>query len=331
MVAKSFQSMFKFLKSKSNERSIKEPKSSWTARLKQGMKRTRQKFAENLSSLLLGKKSIGSDLFEELETLLLTSDVGVDVTQRILSDLTERVKRNHLSDPHKLFTHLKEILTEIISPCEALLKINKTPFTLLVVGVNGSGKTTSIAKLAHYFQQQSLKVLLAAGDTFRAGAIEQLQAWGNRNNVPVIAQQAGADSASVIFDSMQAAKSKKIDLLIADTAGRLHSQEHLMAELQKIKRVIKKQDENAPEEVVLVIDAGMGQNALRQAEQFHAAIGLTGIIITKLDGTARGGMVFAIAEKLKLPIRFIGVGEDIEDLKPFSAQEFVDAFLEIPE
>lgn len=316
--------MFKFRKKASSD----EPKTSWSSRLKNGLKKTRQKFSENVSNLFLGKKNIDDELFEELETLLLSADVGVDATQKILDTLTDKVKRKELADVEALFKSLKKILLDMLAPCEAPLAIDKKPFVLLMVGVNGAGKTTSIAKIAHYYQQQNHKIMLAAGDTFRAAAVEQLQVWGERNNVSVIAQQSGADSASVIFDGMQAARAKSVDLLIADTAGRLHTQDHLMAELEKIKRVIGKQDETAPHEVMLVIDAGMGQNALRQAEQFNDAIGLTGITITKLDGTARGGIVFAIAEKMKLPIRFIGVGEAIEDLKPFHAQEYVDALFE---
>ncbi|MCB1826788.1 MAG: signal recognition particle-docking protein FtsY [Coxiellaceae bacterium] len=320
--------MFQFLKSKSSKSTDTEPKSSWASRLKGGLKRTRQKFSENVSNLFLGKKAIDDTLFEELETLLLSADVGVDATQTILEELTQRVKRKQLDDAAALLPVLKEVLINLLSPCEQPLNIDKKPFVLLMVGVNGAGKTTSIAKLANYYKQAGNKVMLAAGDTFRAAAVEQLQVWGERNDVSVIAQQSGADSASVIFDAMQAATAKNIDLLIADTAGRLHTQEHLMAELQKIKRVIGKQNDTAPHEVMLVIDAGMGQNALRQAEEFNEAVGLTGITITKLDGTARGGIIFAIAEKMRLPIRFIGIGEEIDDLKPFCAKEYVDALFE---
>lgn len=321
--------MFKFLKS--SKESSEETRPTWSVRLKDGLRRTRQKFSDNMSNLFLGKKAIDDALLEELEALLLGADVGVDTTQKILDQLVDKVKRKQLSDSEALFKALKETLEDMLAPCEKLLTLNTTtptPFILLMVGVNGAGKTTGIAKLAHYFQKDKNKVMLAAGDTFRAAAIEQLQVWGGRNDAAVIAQQNGADSASVIFDAMQAAKAKNANLLIADTAGRLHTQEHLMAELQKIKRVIKKQDETAPHEVMLVIDAGMGQNALRQAEQFNEAIGLTGIMITKLDGTARGGIVFAIAEKMKLPIRFIGIGEEIDDLMPFRAKEYVDALFE---
>jgi len=321
--------MFQFLKSKTpNEDEPGQEKSSWSSRLKNGLKRTRQKFSDNVSNLFLGNKTIDDVLFEELETLLLASDVGVEATQKILDQLSDRVKRKQLADSGALFKALQQILIDLLTPCEKPLTITTAPFVLLMIGVNGAGKTTSIAKLANYYQQQGNKVMLAAGDTFRAAAIEQLQVWGKRHDMTVIAQQSGADSASVIFDAMQAAISKKANILISDTAGRLHTQAHLMAELQKIKRVIQKQDESAPHEIMLVIDASMGQNALRQAEEFHETIGITGITITKLDGTARGGIVFAIAEKLGLPIRFIGVGEGIDDLKPFKAKEYVDALFE---
>ena len=320
--------MFQFLRSKPAKELSDEPTSTWASRLKKGLKRTRQKFSDNLSNMFLGKKNIDDALFETLETQLLSADVGVDATQKILDQLTDRMKRNQLANPEALFNALKTILNDILAPCEQALSLDASPFVLLMVGVNGAGKTTSIAKLAHYYQQQNNKVMLAAGDTFRAAAVEQLQVWGKRNDAPVIAQRNGADSASVIFDAIQAAKAKPVDLLIADTAGRLHTQEHLMAELQKIKRVISKQDPSAPHEIMLVIDASMGQNALRQAQLFNEAIGLTSITITKLDGTARGGIVFAIAEKMKLPIRFIGVGEAIDDLQPFHAKEYVAALLE---
>jgi fused signal recognition particle receptor len=320
--------MFQFLKSKSDDDTSKPKKTSWGARLKEGLNRTRLKFSDNLARLFLGKKTIDDDLLSQLEALLLSSDVGVDTCQKILSQLTERAKRNQLSDSDALFSALKAVLLEILVVGQKPLQIDQPNFVLLMIGVNGAGKTTSIAKLAHYYQQQGKTVMLAAGDTFRAAAIEQLQVWGDRNKVPVIAQKLGADSASVIYDAMNAAQSKNINLLIADTAGRLHTQDHLMAELQKIKRVISKQNVDAPHEVMLVIDASMGQNALRQAQAFHEAIGLTGITITKLDGTARGGILFAIADKMQLPIRFIGVGEGIDDLKPFQAEEYINALFE---
>jgi len=319
--------MFSFLKSKSTdeEEKVKKP---WSARLKSGLQRTRNKFSNKLSNLVLGKKTIDDELFEDLETILLSADVGVNVTQRILDQLADQVSRKALTDPEALITSLKQILISILEPCQQALEITAAPFVILMVGVNGAGKTTSIAKLTHFYQQQGKKILLAAGDTFRAAAVEQLQVWGERNDVPVIAQQSGADSASVIYDAMQAAKARHADMLIADTAGRLHTQENLMAELEKIKRVMGKLDADAPQEVMLIVDAGMGQNALTQAQQFHNAIGLTSISLTKLDGTAKGGIIFAIAEKMKLPIRFIGVGEQIDDLKPFDATAFVDALFE---
>lgn len=320
--------MFEFLKSKKTEESDPSPKQGWLARLSAGLKRSRRAFTDSLANLVLGKKQIDAELLRNLETQLLLADMGVEVTEQILKQLTEQVERKELNDPERLITALKSQLEALLQPYEQPLTIQGQPFVILMVGVNGSGKTTSIAKIGHYYQQQNQKVLLAAGDTFRAAATEQLQIWGERNQVPVIAQHQGADSASVIFDAMQAATAKKADLLIADTAGRLHTQEPLMTELAKIKRVLGKINPAAPQEVMLVIDAGIGQNALRQAEQFHKAIGLTGLCITKLDGTAKGGMVFAITHKMKLPIRFIGVGEQIDDLKPFQAKEFVDALFQ---
>jgi len=319
--------MFQFSKSKTPTKKEPSP-SSWTSRLKQGLKRTRDKLSQNLANLVLGKKTIDDELFEALETSLLSADIGVETTQKILDQLTEQVSRKALTNPEALISSLKDILTALLKPCQQPLAITTAPFVILMVGVNGAGKTTSIAKLTHFYQQQGKKVMLAAGDTFRAAAIEQLQVWGERNKAPVIAQQSGADSASVIYDAMQAAKAREYDLLIADTAGRLHTQVHLMTELEKIKRVMGKINPDAPQEVMLIVDAGMGQNALNQAQQFHEAIGLTSISITKLDGTAKGGIIFAIAEKMKLPIRFIGVGEQIEDLKPFDANAFVEALFE---
>ena len=319
--------MFQFLKSKASSET-EEKKVSWGSRLKQGLKRSRNKLTDSLANLVMGKKTIDDSLFEDLETLLLSADVGVEATQKILDQLTAQVHRKELTNPESLTDSLKNILVGMLEPCQQSLDINAKPFVILMVGVNGAGKTTSIAKMTHFYQQQGKKLILAAGDTFRAAAVEQLQVWGERNNVPVIAQQSGADSASVIYDAMQSAQAKQFDLLIADTAGRLHTQDHLMAELEKIKRVMRKINADAPQEVMLIIDAGMGQNALNQAQQFHDAIGLTSISLTKLDGTAKGGIIFALAEKMKLPIRFIGVGEQMEDLKPFIAKDFVDALFE---
>ena len=291
----------------------------------EGLKRTRNNLATGITNLVLGKKVIDSELFEELETKLLIADVGVEASRTILDHLTQRVARKELSDPNALLDALQKELLALLMPCQQPFILTHQPFVLLMVGVNGVGKTTTIAKLAHYYQQQGKKIMLAAGDTFRAAAVEQLQIWGKRNDVPVIAQSNGSDSAAVIYDAVQSALSKNIDLLIADTAGRLHTQEPLMAELKKIKRVMAKLGANIPHETMLVIDAGTGQNALNQAKQFHEAIGLTGITLTKLDGTAKGGIIFALAKNMQLPIRFIGLGEQIEDLKPFDATHFVTA------
>lgn len=299
------------------------------SRLKNVLTRTRGTLTEGLANLVLGKKAIDAAVLEELETQLLLADVGVEATQTIVNDLTGRVQRKQLADASALFAALREDMQALLQPCSKPLVIDATrrPYVILMVGVNGVGKTTTIGKLAWRFQQQGLKVMLAAGDTFRAAAVEQLQEWGRRNEIPVIAQQAGADSASVIFDAIQAAKARGIDVLIADTAGRLHTQANLMEELKKVKRVIAKLDADAPHEVLLVVDAGTGQNALQQVTQFHHAVNLTGLTLSKLDGTAKGGIIFAIAKKTGLPIRFIGVGEGIEDLREFNAGEFVDALL----
>lgn len=295
-----------------------------------GLKKTRSAFTEGLATLFLGKKTIDAELLADIETRLLQADVGVETTHKIISDLTVQISRKELKDPTALIETLKKTLEKILQPVNVPLEINtnKKPFVILMVGINGSGKTTTIGKLAHLLQQERKKLMLAAGDTYRAAAVEQLQIWGERNNIPVIAQQSGADSASVIFDAFQAAKSRNCDVLIADTAGRLHTQKNLMEELKKIKRVIAKNDPSAPHEVMLVLDASIGQNAVRQAKEFHDAVGVTGITLTKLDGTAKGGIIFAIAQTFKLPIRFIGVGEQIDDLKPFDAETFVEALFE---
>lgn len=292
--------------------------------------KTRRGLGDSMADFFLGKKDIDRYTLDELETSLLSADVGVEATTEIIDDLQSKLSRKALASETALQLALSERMCEILQPCEQALDADtgKKPFIILVVGINGAGKTTSIGKLAHHFQQQGLSVMLAAGDTFRAAAVEQLQEWGSRNNVAVVAQVTGADPASVIFDAVQSAQSKNIDVLIADTAGRLHTQVNLMDELAKIKRVIAKLDPNAPDETLLIMDAGFGQNALQQAQQFHNALGLTGLAVTKLDGTARGGILFAIARKLGLPIRFIGVGEGIEDLRPFHAREFVTALLE---
>jgi fused signal recognition particle receptor len=296
-------------------------------RLKSGLARTRAQFGVGLSRLLRGRKAIDDDLLEELETLLLTADVGVEATSRIVADLTARAKRRELGDAEALMRVLREQLLAILRGAEAPVRgpAEGRPQVILMVGVNGAGKTTTIGKLAKRLQDEGQRVMLAAGDTFRAAAVEQLQAWGARNQVPVIAQHGSADAASVIFDALEAATARGLDVLIADTAGRLHTKSNLMDELAKIVRVMKKIDPDAPHEVLLVVDATTGQNALNQAIQFHQSIGVTGIALTKLDGTAKGGIVFAIADRLHLPIRFVGVGESLEDLRPFDAEDFVEA------
>jgi fused signal recognition particle receptor len=328
--------MFGFGKRKKKEQqdsaapAPEEEKRSLFSRLQERLSRTRHNLTDGLANLLLGRKTIDNDLLEELETLLLTADVGVEATSRIIDDLTQRVNRKELSDPQALMTLLKQHLREILQTCDRPIAERSAdkPMVMMMVGINGAGKTTTIGKLARKFQLDGESVILAAGDTFRAAAVEQLQTWGERNQIPVIAQHTGADAASVVFDSLQAATSRNIDVLIADTAGRLHTKSNLMDELAKISRVMKKIDPQAPHEVLLVVDAGTGQNAVNQAMQFHKTVGLTGLVITKLDGTAKGGVVFAIADKVKTPIRFIGVGEAIEDLREFDPDEFVDALFE---
>ncbi len=300
------------------------------SRLRAGLAKTRHGLSDGVASLLLGRKRIDDELLEELETQLLIADVGVEATQRIIQDLTQRVARRQLADADALIGALKTDMKAILAPCVAPLSLAQAekPFVILMIGINGAGKTTTIGKLARRLQDQGQRVMLAAGDTFRAAAVEQLQVWGDRNAIPVISQRQGADSASVVFDALQSARTRGADVLIADTAGRLHTQSNLMEELKKIKRVLAKLDSRAPHEVMLVLDAGTGQNGLNQALQFHEAVGLTGITLTKLDGTAKGGIIFAIASRLGIPIRFIGVGEGIEDLRPFDADEFVDALFD---
>jgi fused signal recognition particle receptor len=293
------------------------------------LEKTRRTFADGMADFLLGKKSIDNELLDELETRLLKADVGVDATTTIIDELQSNISRKVINDAESLHIKLAEVMKSILQPCEQPLNTDTAkPFVILVVGINGAGKTTSIGKLAHHFVTHGKSVVLAAGDTFRAAAVEQLQEWGRRNNVPVIAQGTGADAASVIFDAVASASSKNIDIVIADTAGRLHTQDNLMDELAKIKRVLAKLDVNAPHETLIVMDAGFGQNALNQVQQFHNSIGLTGMAVTKLDGTAKGGILFSIAKKLNLPVRFIGVGEGINDLRTFNAGEFVDALLD---
>jgi fused signal recognition particle receptor len=305
------------------------PSEETTTDLSHSLEKTKRTFSDGMADFFLGKKSIDTELLEELETRLLTADVGMDATTTIINELQNNISRKTITDASALHLKLSEIMKSILQPCEqALITDTAKPFVILVVGINGAGKTTSIGKLAHHFKQQGKSVMLAAGDTFRAAAVEQLQAWGQRNNVPVVAQGTGADPASVIFDAVQSASSKNIDIIIADTAGRLHTQDNLMDELAKIKRVLGKLDANAPHETLIVVDAGFGQNALHQVQQFHNSIGLTGLAVTKLDGTAKGGILFSIAKTLNLPIRFIGIGEGVNDLRPFNASEFVDALLE---
>ncbi|WAT08063.1 signal recognition particle-docking protein FtsY [Rouxiella badensis] len=300
-------------------------KEGFFARLKRSLIKTKQNLGSGFIGLFRGKK-IDDDLFDELEEQLLIADVGVETTRKIITSLTEHASRKQLKDAEALYGKLKEEMSEILAKVDKPLDVSgKTPYVILMVGVNGVGKTTTIGKLARQFEAEGKSVMLAAGDTFRAAAVEQLQVWGQRNNIPVIAQHTGADSASVIFDAIQAAKSRKVDVLIADTAGRLQNKSHLMEELKKIVRVMKKLDEDAPHEVMLTLDASTGQNAVSQAKLFNEAVGLTGITLTKLDGTAKGGVIFAIADQFEIPIRYIGVGEGIEDLRPFKADDFIEA------
>jgi len=304
-----------------------ETKAGFFARLKQGLSKTSASIGEGMASLFLGKKAIDDELLDDLETRLLTADVGVEATSVIIQRLTQKVARKELADSDALYKSLQAELAAMLKPVEQPLKITSQnkPFVILVVGVNGAGKTTTIGKLAKKLQLEGKKVMLAAGDTFRAAAVEQLQVWGERNKIPVIAQHTGADSASVIFDAVQAAKARGIDVLIADTAGRLHTKDNLMEELKKVRRVIGKLDADAPHEVLLVLDAGTGQNAINQAKQFNQTVELTGLALTKLDGTAKGGVIFALAKQFGLPIRYIGVGEGIDDLRTFEAEPFVQA------
>jgi fused signal recognition particle receptor len=305
-------------------------KSGFFARIKSGLSKTRHQLGEGLSRIAFGKKQIDEALLEEVETQLLMADVGIEATQKILADVTDKLKRKQLADGQSLLNALKLQMTEQLIPVNINLDISKksTPFVILAVGINGAGKTTTIGKLAKQLQQQGKKVMLAAGDTFRAAAVEQLHVWGERNQIPVISQHTGADTASVIYDAFMAAKARGVDVLIADTAGRLHTQSNLMEELKKVKRVLQKIDDKAPHETLLVLDASIGQNALNQAREFNKAIAVTGLVMTKLDGTAKGGILFAIADKLGIPFRYIGVGEGIDDLQPFNAQAFVAALFD---
>lgn len=307
-----------------------EPKKGLWAGLRARLARTRESLTEGLASLVLGKKQIDDELLEDIETRLLLADVGMDTTRTLISELTQKVKRKDLSSPVALLEALYQHMVSLLEVAEQPFEVQSDaqPMVVLVVGINGAGKTTSIGKIGQRLHDEGYNVILAAGDTFRAAAVEQLQTWGERVNVPVIAQASGADSAGVIFDALQAARARGADVLLADTAGRLHTQGGLMEELKKVKRVLAKLDPAAPHEVLLVLDASIGQNALNQATHFHQALGVTGLVVTKLDGTAKAGILFAITHKLGLPIRYIGVGERAEDLRPFSAREFVNAILD---
>jgi fused signal recognition particle receptor len=307
-----------------------EKKNTFFSRLATGLSKTRSGFNDGVANLLLGKKEIDDDLLEDLETQLVMADVGVEATREIMDKLTERVGRQELTDSDALFEALIKELQDILAPCEQPLVIDSgnKPYVILMVGINGVGKTTTIGKLAKQFQAKGKSVMLAAGDTFRAAAVEQLQVWGDRNDVPVIAQHTGADSASVLYDALEAATARGTDILIADTAGRLHTKDNLMGELEKVVRVMKKIDSAAPHEVMLVLDAGTGQNAINQAVHFQKSVGVTGLTVTKLDGTAKGGVMFALAKQLALPVRFIGIGEGINDLRPFDANDFTRALFD---
>ena len=317
--------MLNFFKKNQSPESEGEPKKP---SLKERLFKSKTKLGDGLSSLLIGKKKIDEELLEDLEMLLIGADIGIQTTDKVIESVRKKASRKELKDSDGLYELIKiELESFLIKENLLQTNIDKT-FVILVVGINGAGKTTTIGKLAKLFQSDGKTVMLAAGDTFRAAAVEQLQVWGQRNDIPVIAQKTGADAASVVYDAYQSAVAKNIDILIADTAGRLHTQDNLMQELEKIKRVLKKHNEDAPHETLLVIDGGSGQNAIQQANEFHKSINLSGLAVTKLDGTAKGGVLFAISDSLKLPIRFIGVGEAIDDLKPFNAKDFVDALFD---
>jgi len=311
------------------KKEIPENKPGFFGRLATRISKTSSNLGDGLGQILLGQKEIDDELLEDIETQLLTADIGIDTTKKITDALASAIERDALTNPKTLYKQLKKELKNNLGEAEPfVIDTHKAPYVILVVGVNGAGKTTTIGKLAKRFQNESLSVMLAAGDTFRAAAVEQLQVWGERNNVPVVAQSTGSDSASVIYDALQSAKARDVDILIADTAGRLHNKDNLMEELKKVVRVMQKIDPKAPHEILLVLDSTTGQNAIAQAQKFKEAVGVTGLAVTKLDGTAKGGVVFAINESLNLPIRFIGVGESISDLRPFDPDEFVEAIFE---
>lgn len=333
---KRYSTMLKFLKKKSNlnednagQKTTPE-KNGFFSKLKAGLTKTRTHLTSGLANILFGKKTLDQSVLDLIETHLLTADVGIETTQELIDHLTQKLARKELDNAEAALSCIQSYMKDLLRPSEVPFTIPKmlSPFVILVVGINGAGKTTTIGKMAKDLKSKSYSVALAAGDTFRAAAIDQLQIWGERNNIPVVAQQPGADTAAVIYDAFAHAKAQNIQVLLADTAGRLHTQTNLMEELKKVKRVIKKLDTAAPHETLLVLDASLGQNALNQALQFNDAIQVTGLVLTKLDGTAKGGIIFAIAKKLKLPIRFIGVGEGIDDLRPFNADEFVTALFE---
>ena len=298
------------------------------ASLKDRLFKSKRRLGDGLSSILIGKKQIDDELLEELEILMISADIGIQTTDKIIESVRKKASRKELKDGDSLYQLIKVELEALLIDDNLLEPVSDSTFVILVVGINGAGKTTTIGKLAKSFQSQGKSVMLAAGDTFRAAAIEQLQIWGERNEIPVIAQKTGADAASVVYDAYQSAVAKNIDILIADTAGRLHTQDNLMQELEKIKRVLKKHNDKSPHETLLVIDGGSGQNAVQQANEFHKSIELSGIAVTKLDGTAKGGVLFAISDSLNLPIRYIGIGEAIDDLKPFHAKDFINALFD---
>ena len=298
------------------------------ASLKDRLFKSKRRLGDGLSLLLIGKKQIDDELLEELEILMISADIGIQTTDKIIESVRKKASRKELKDGDSLYQLIKIELEALLVKDNLLETVSDSTFVILVVGINGAGKTTTIGKLAKSFQSQGKSVMLAAGDTFRAAAVEQLQIWGERNEIPVIAQKTGADAASVVYDAYQSAVAKNIDILIADTAGRLHTQDNLMQELEKIKRVLKKHNEKSPHETLLVIDGGSGQNAVQQANEFHKSIELSGIAVTKLDGTAKGGVLFAISDSLNLPIRYIGIGEAIDDLKPFHAKDFINALFD---